>query len=86
MVRMFKMVDNIYFEGVFVRSDGELEPIFDNVLILRGSTTERLVKSINESVNVDGKIQIYKIMGNNNFSQLYKTIEVYNELDIKSCN
>ena len=83
---MFGMVENAYFEGVFVRSDGELEPIFDNVLILRASSTERLVKTINESVNVDGTIQIYKVTGDKNFSRLHKTIEVYNELDILENN
>ena len=86
MVRMFGMVENAYFEGVFVRSDGELEPIFENVLILRGSSTERLIKTINESVNVDGTIQIYKITSDKNFSSLHKIIEEYNELDITACN
>ena len=83
---MMDMVNKIHFEAVFVRSDGELEPIFDNVLIVRGSTAELLVKTINNSVNMDGTIQIYKIIGDKNVSRLHKTIEVYNELDIISCH
>lgn len=85
MVRMFGIVNNVYFEAVFLRPDGELEPIFENVLIVRGSSTEQLIKTISQSVNTDGTIHIYKITDGNNLSRLHKIIEVYNDLDLV-CN
>ena len=82
---MFGMTENVYFEGIFVRWDGELEPILENVLMIRSTSTEQIINKISESINIDGKIQIYKYYGNNTDSRIHKVVEVYNDLE-PACN
>ena len=87
MVRMIGMVkrDQKYYEGIFVRNDGELELLYKDFLVLRSASIRQLIETILKSVDINGMIKIYEVNALNTEQRIHKVIEVYNDLE-PACN
>lgn len=70
-----------HFEAMFIRHDGEIEPIVDDVLMICSNSIEELIDMCNKHVNVDGTIEIYKKFEHLNNSVFHKAIKVYSSLE-----
>jgi hypothetical protein len=82
MVEMNESINNanIYYEGVYVRPDGELDFFSDDIISIQGKSIKEIMDIIKELTDVEGTIEIYKINLKKNEPKIHKIIYVYNEL------
>ncbi|MBN1801801.1 MAG: hypothetical protein JW891_09865 [Candidatus Lokiarchaeota archaeon] len=72
---------NLLYEGIFMRFDGELEPIVDNLFIISSENIDNLIKTISNNVTCDGIIEIYRKHPSSE-ALFYKEISFYNDLEL----
>ncbi len=73
--------ENLLYEGIFVRFDGELEPIFDDIFLICSKDIDILIETICNNIKIDGFIEIYRKCP---FSEalFYREISFYNNLEV----
>ena len=82
MVNMNESINNakIYYEGVYIRPDGELDFFSDDIISIQGKSIKEIMDIIKELTDIEGTIEIYKINVMKNEPEIHRIIHVYNEL------
>ncbi|MBN1801800.1 MAG: hypothetical protein JW891_09860 [Candidatus Lokiarchaeota archaeon] len=73
--------ENLLYEGIFIRFDGELEPIVDDLFVICSKDIEKVINTICKNIKTDGIIEIYRKRPSSE-ALFYKEISFYNELEI----
>ena len=73
--------DSIYFEGIFIRPDGELDFFSNDIVSIRSKSIKEIMNVIKDSTDVEGTIEIYKVDSRSNEPEIHKIVHVYNDLD-----
>ncbi|MFX1238448.1 MAG: hypothetical protein ACFFAS_05055 [Promethearchaeota archaeon] len=69
------------YEGIFIRNDGELEPIIKNLFVISSSNLEKLIDTICRNIEIDGTIEVYKKFSHLENSIFYKAVQIYSNLE-----
>jgi hypothetical protein len=82
--KLYKKTKQVYFEGYFVAFQDYYEEKFDDDLVVRDYSIEKILEKVKQQSDEEGILEIYQIDLINQEVETIKVIEIFNELHL--CN